>query len=69
VEEREHRRKQWYNNKQSNMQKHFRVSFGRFVSLAQLLTSSRILCSSDLDSSFWGRGGICILTFTLRRCG
>jgi pre-60S factor REI1 len=53
VEEREQRRKQWYNNKQSNMQKHFRVRFDYVVSWDCLLTSPRILCSSDLDGRFW----------------
>lgn len=49
VEQREQRKTQWYNNKQSNMQKHFRVRSHDSVPQAQLLTICRILCSSDLD--------------------
>jgi len=37
VEQREQRKTQWYNNKQSNMQKHFRVSSRHSVPQAQLL--------------------------------
>lgn len=50
VEQHEQRKTQWYNNKQSNMQKHFRVSSQYSAPRAYLLTVSRILCSSDLDS-------------------
>jgi hypothetical protein len=59
VEQREQRKTQWYNNKQSNMQKHFRVSSQHSVPQVQLLTISRILCSSDLDrvvSKFFALG-------------
>jgi pre-60S factor REI1 len=49
VENRERRKMQWYNNKQSNMQKHFRVRLHHSLSLAYLLTYPRILYSSDLD--------------------
>ena len=49
VEQREQRKTQWYNNKQSNMQKHFRVSPKLPVPLGHLLTFTRILCSNDLD--------------------
>lgn len=38
VEDREQRKRQWYNNKQSNMQKHFRVRSNHFISWPQLLT-------------------------------
>lgn len=51
VEQREQRKTQWYNNKQSNMQKHFRVSSHDSAPQAYyLLTFSRILCCNDLES-------------------
>ena len=47
VEERERRKFQWGNNKQSNSQKHFRVSQLIFKKEYLPLTLYRILCSSD----------------------
>jgi len=38
VEQREQRKTQWYNNKQSNMQKHFRVSCRYLVTQVYVLT-------------------------------
>lgn len=47
VEERERRKFQWGNNKQSNSQKHFRVRPRYLQSTLDELTSFRILCCSD----------------------
>jgi pre-60S factor REI1 len=51
IEERERRKFQWGNNKQSNSQKHFRVSLHGSKSSHQLLINSRILCCSDFLKS------------------
>jgi len=54
VEERERRRYEWGNNKQSNMQKHFRVNPAAIHDLDVMLTISRILYSSSgRDYSLW----------------
>jgi pre-60S factor REI1 len=65
VEQREQRKKQWYNNKQRNMQKHFRVSSPHSVPQGHWLIFFRILCSSDLEMRTW-----CLLQFCLllQRC-
>jgi pre-60S factor REI1 len=47
VEERERRKFQWGNNKQSNSQKHFRVSKFTPERMEFLLTTYRILCFND----------------------
>lgn len=53
VEERERRKFQWGNNKQSNSQKHFRVSKSTLgeLDLDSSLTIYRILCSNDSRTS------------------
>jgi pre-60S factor REI1 len=53
VEQREQRKTEWYNNKQSNMQKHFRVSSPHPVPQGHWLIFFRILCSSDLEMRTW----------------
>jgi pre-60S factor REI1 len=53
VEQREQRKSEWYNNKQSNMQKHFRVSSPHSVPQGHWLIFFRILCSSDLEMRTW----------------
>jgi pre-60S factor REI1 len=50
VEERERRKFQWGNNKQSNFQKHFRVSLFNSSIMLILLIFGRIRCSSDFGS-------------------
>ena len=57
VEERERRKFQWGNNKQSNSQKHFRVCNCHFHNLSLPLTCSRIRYYSDLEK-IWRR---CVL--------
>jgi pre-60S factor REI1 len=65
VEQREQRKTEWYNNKQSNMQKHFRVSSPHSVPQGHWLIFFRILCSSDLEMRTWCLFQFCLL---LQRC-
>ena len=64
VEERERRKFQWGNNKQSNSQKHFRVSTMIAIRMEDSLTIPRILCSNNAAKALgfvlrillWGNG-------------
>jgi pre-60S factor REI1 len=60
VEERERRKFQWGNNKQSNSQKHFRVSSFTSTKMEIRLIIYRILCFND-----WETGVRCVLLYVL----